>query len=360
LPQYHPIPENDAWWGAGFTEWTNVVKARPLFPGHYQPHVPAELGYYDLRSPATREAQATLAREHGIEAFCYYHYWFAGRRLLERPLQEVLAEGRPDFPFCVCWANQTWSGIWHGAPRRILLEQRYPGADDHRRHFETLLPAFSDPRYVRVNGRPLFLIFRPQELPDAARTLDLWRELAARAGLPGLYIICQHTDPRFNPHRLGFDASMIVTLGPRGRLGLPGRRLLAMLERKLGRPLVFGYEAAARNAVSAPVAGIRSYPCVMPNWDNTPRSGVRGIVLDGSTPELFRGVVRAAVERVRREPAEERLVFVKSWNEWAEGNHLEPDRKWGRGYLEVLREELERQTSVIGATPAALPDGGSP
>jgi lipopolysaccharide biosynthesis protein len=159
LPQYHPIPENDAWWGKGFTEWTNTAKARPLFRGHYQPHVPADLGFYDLRVPETRLAQATMAREYGIEGFCYYHYWFAGTRLIERPFNEVLASGQPDFPFCLCWANQTWTGAWHGLMNQILIEQTYPGTDDHRRHFDTLLPAFLDRRYMTVDGKPIFVFF---------------------------------------------------------------------------------------------------------------------------------------------------------------------------------------------------------
>jgi len=182
LPQFHPIPENDKWWGKGFTEWTNTARAKPLFRGHYQQHVPADLGFYDLRLPESRSAQANLARDYGLEAFCYYHYWFAGHRILDRPFNEVLASGEPDFPFCLCWANQTWSGIWHGAANRVLIEQTYPGIDDHRRHFETLLPAFSDKRYLTVDGKPLFIIYKPTELPNAAATTDLWREMAVKAG----------------------------------------------------------------------------------------------------------------------------------------------------------------------------------
>ncbi len=182
LPQFYPNPENDAWWGKGFTEWTNTAKARRLYPGHYQPHVPADLGYYDLRVPETRTAQAELARSYGIEAFCYYHYWFAGRRILERTFQEVLTSREPDFPFLLCWANQTWTGAWHGAPNRILIEQTYPGFDDHRRPFESLLPAFCHPRYVRVDGKPVFIIYRPTELPDTVKTIDLWGTMAREAG----------------------------------------------------------------------------------------------------------------------------------------------------------------------------------
>jgi len=182
LPQFYPNPENDAWWGKGFTEWTNTAKARRLYPGHYQPHVPADLGYYDLRVPETRTAQAELARSYGIEAFCYYHYWFAGRRILERTFQEVLTSREPDFPFLLCWANQTWTGTWHGASDRILIEQTYPGIDDHRRHFESLLPAFCHPRYVRVDGKPVFIIYRPTELPDTVKTIDLWGTMAREAG----------------------------------------------------------------------------------------------------------------------------------------------------------------------------------
>src|ERR1039457_4911938 len=166
LPQFHPIPENDEWWGKGFTEWTNTAKAKPLFTGHYQPHVPADLGFYDLRLPESRKAQADMARAYGIEAFCYYHYWFAGKRLLERPVNEIIESGEPDFPFCLCWANDTWSGIWHGTPKHILVEQTYPGYDDYKAHFDYLLKAFSDRRYLTIDGKPLFVVYQPYHMPD--------------------------------------------------------------------------------------------------------------------------------------------------------------------------------------------------
>src|SRR5215813_10755630 len=188
LPQFYPIPENDEWWGRGFTEWTNVARARRLFPGHYQPHVPADLGFYDLRVPETREAQAELARSHGIMGFCYWHYWFGGRQILDRPFREVLASGRPTLPFCLSWANESWSGIWHGAPDRILLRQIYP-ADDEKRHFEAVLPAFLDDRYIKIDGCPIFVLYQPKKVPELQRFTDVWREGALQAGLKGMYFI---------------------------------------------------------------------------------------------------------------------------------------------------------------------------
>jgi Glycosyltransferase WbsX len=367
LPQFHPIRENDEWWGPGFTEWTNVSKARRLYPGHYQPHIPADLGFYDLRLAEVREAQASMARAHGIEAFCYYHYWFAGRQLLERPFNEVLASGSPDFPFCLCWANQTWTGVWHGAPNRILVEQTYPGEADHREHFEALLPAFYDSRYLRVDGKPVFLIYAPAELPSSPQTLDLWRRLAERAGLPGLYLVCETQDPYLDPHSLGYDASVVTRVRMSLRQTLSWRQLVPISLRRLaGGPTVVPYRDATRHMVTPPVDGITSHPCVLPNWDNTPRSGARGLVFHGSTPEQFRMHLREGIRRAAHEPEGKRLLFIKSWNEWAEGNHLEPDLKWGRAYLNVLREELvgssflgQRHDGATSRTQGSPHDAGT-
>jgi len=211
LPQYHPIPENDEWWGKGFTEWTNVANAQPLYPGHHQPSLPADLGFYDLRVPETRLAQADMARAYGVDAFCYYHYWFGnGRRLLQRPFDEVLASGQPDLPFMLCWANQTWSGVWHGLSDRILVEQVYAGQKDHEAHFEMLLPAFQDARYLRIDGMPVFKVYRPTELPEPRKTISLWQDMARAAGLPGIYFLATHSDAQWNPLELGFDAYVKV------------------------------------------------------------------------------------------------------------------------------------------------------
>ena len=353
LPQFHPIPENDRWWGTGFTEWTNVARARPLFPGHEQPRLPGELGFYDLRLPETRSAQAALARDHGIEGFCYWHYWFGGTRLLERPFAEVLASGKPDLPFCLGWANQTWSGIWHGAPDRVLIEQTYPGRADHEAHFRFLLTAFQDRRYITVDGAPLFLVFQPRELPDSRRVTDLWRELAVGAGLRALHLVAvAQQEEAWDPAPLGFDAIMVsnqtrIAGPPSAHYGEAIlKRANAWRARLRGRPRVYRYEDALRRFLVPEPAGVVRYPCVIPGWDNTPRSGPRGIVLTGATPELFARNVREAVRQAAGHAPERRIVFVKSWNEWAEGNYLEPDQRWGRGFLEAMREVITASCSA--------------
>lgn len=332
LPQFHPIPENDGWWGEGFTEWTNTKKATPLFDGHYQPHVPAELGYYDLRDPEVRRAQAELARQYGIEGFCYYHYWFGdNRRLLERPFDEVLASGAPDLPFCLCWANQSWSGIWHGAPDQILMEQRYPGAQDAEAHFRFLLSAFQDERYIRVDDRPLLVIFAPRQIPQPHAFFDRWRLMAEAAGLKGLFILgIRHIRDRGNPHDIGLDGAIDM------RIPLPAKSWEA--DSSVG--VIMDHAEIAPLEIPRRKPGLLNFPCIGPSWDNTPRLGTRGIVYVNSTPELFEGNVRKAASFLAEYPVAQRLLFVKAWNEWAEGNHLEPDRKYGHQWLQALQNGL--------------------
>jgi hypothetical protein len=341
LPQFHPIPENDEWWGRGFTEWTNVTKAKPLYPGHYQPRLPADLGYYDLRVPETRAQQAEMARKYGLEAFCYYHYWFGGKQLLQRPLQEVVRMGEPDFGFCTCWANQTWTGIWHGSPNRILIEQTYPGESDHRAHFESLLSTFSDKRHIRVDGKPVFIIYRPTELPNSEKTLDFWRNMAVTSGIGGLHIVGVHENPGWQPKAYGYDASINPRL-PSRRGWVSRRNLLKWLKQKQeilrGFPTIHEYGTVLDSLLPTDFDKTITYPCVIPNWDNTPRSGANGLVLHNSSPELFRQHLKKAVSLTEGVPHDHRLIFIKSWNEWAEGNYLEPDKRFGMGYLEVIRE----------------------
>jgi hypothetical protein len=340
LPQFHPIPENDAWWEKGFTEWTNVTKARPLFDGHLQPKLPSELGFYDLRVPETRQAQAELARAHGIEGFCYWHYWFAGTRILERPFKEVLESGKPDFPFCLAWANASWTGIWHGAPDRVLIRQEYPGVADYTAHFHAVLDAFTDERYITIDGKPLFVVFHPTEFPDPVEFTDTWRELAARAGLQGLYLVGIRNHA-WLPGKFGYDACCVDYFStarkrmddPQGGQAQP-------------RPARYAYADIVRNAFHAQRYRDDQYPCVIPNWDNTPRSGLDGVVFDHSSPELFGEHLQDAIRLIEHRVGDHRLVFLKSWNEWAEGNYLEPDRMTGRAYLEAVRNVLGNKASA--------------
>jgi lipopolysaccharide biosynthesis protein len=337
LPQFHPIPENDEWWEPGFTEWTNLAAARRWFLTQRRPDLPGELGFYDLRVPEVREQQAELARAHGVTAFCWWHYWFAGRRLLERPFDEVLASGSPSLPFSLCWANQSWSGVWHGAPDRVLVEQTYPEGDDEA-HFAALLAAFRDPRYHRVGGRPLLGVFRPQELPDASRFVDTWQRLATEAGLGGLYLVAfsesRAWGAQYETHdEDGFDAAVHVEFPFRRTLGTKVRDRLRTASQRFG-PGRYHY-VEDLPAYPRSLRGV-VHPCVYPNWDNTPRSSRRGSVITDAAPSRFERHVRQAVARARLNPEGERLVFVKSWNEWAEGNHLEPDRIHGRGWLDAL------------------------
>lgn len=342
LPQYHPIPENNEWWGAGFTEWTNVTKALPLFPGHHQPNLPADLGFYDLRVPEVRDEQAELAKKHGIEGFCYYHYWFGGRRIIERPFNEVLSFGKPDFPFCLCWANETWSGVWHGNPKKILIEQTYPGIDDHKAHFQSLLPAFGDKRYITAEGKPLFLVYRPMNIPNVKEVMTLWRKMAQDAGLNGLFLVASSPTEDWDPQEFGFDGCVHSRM-PQLRRWItwhtPLQRLRQNFEKWRGYPTVHKYEEAMKSLLRKTPDLIEEYPTVIPNWDNTPRSGKNGLVLSGSTPELFRMHLREGIEIAKKLPKERKFVFIKSWNEWAEGNYLEPDRKFGMKYLQVVAEE---------------------
>ncbi|MEZ5617036.1 MAG: glycoside hydrolase family 99-like domain-containing protein [Rhodocyclaceae bacterium] len=353
LPQFYPIPENNQWWGNGFTEWANVVKARPLFKGHYQPHLPKDLGFYDLRVPEVREQQAELARYAGIEGFCYWHYWFgSGKKVLERVFTEVLESGKPDFPFCLGWANESWTGRWHGLDSQVIFEQTYPGLADYRHHFEDLLCAFKDRRYIEVDGRKLFIIYRPDFIPDLDDFLSCWNDLARQNGLRGFFFVSANIFFNHRTHKsmdgaFPRDIHEIMTV-------LPSRSLTSVLQ-GVARKLGLGSKSPTRLIDSVPlhreysdfVDWISSrrleqdiYPCVIPNWDNTPRSGARGLVLQNSSPSLFAKMIEAELTKISDRPMDKRLVFIKSWNEWAEGNYLEPDQRFGSQYLDVLREAL--------------------
>lgn len=362
LPQFHPVAENDEWWGKGFTEWTNVTKARPLFRGHYQPHLPADLGFYDLRLPEAREAQAQMAREHGIEGFCYWHYWFGnGKRMLERPFNEVLTSNKPDFPFCLAWANESWTGIWHGNPGKVLVEQQYLGKQDYIDHFNYLTTAFKDSRYITVEGKPLFYIYSPDKIPDLLSFTTLYKELAVKAGLKGLYIVANTATEEWDPRAYGCDAVNLNKLGSLYQY-LPSRKnyLLRkyrnqLLKPKIGnlyrkflrRPVnIYNYNEAIPFLVNHRQKPYDIFPCVIPNWDNTARSGVNGLILKNSTPRLFEQHLTDALQSVSSKPDDKKIIFIKSWNEWAEGNHLEPDTKFSMQYLNAVKKVLSNTVNA--------------
>ena len=371
LPQFHPIPENDQFWGPGFTEWTNVAKAKPLFRGHYQPRIPADLGFYDLRLPEVREQQAEMARAAGVEGFCYWHYWFGnGRQLLQRPFNEVLNSGKPDFPFALGWANHscttsTWTR--EGNKRKAMIaEQCYYGVNDYKMHFDYVLKAFKDKRYITIDGKPIFVIFDPYDLPKDF--IPCWRLLAKEAGLSGIHFIAnmQNTNGRpviaedghqvtkgyfstdeagkyyrYAIEQLGFDA--VLSLGTwRAEVCAKNRWWVALqrqLSARLGISIVnkYDYSQVMRHYYVPEDACEDVYPSLLPQWDRSPRAGVNGIYT-GSTPERFKETVLAALKLIKNKQPEHQVLFLKSWNEWAEGNYVEPDLKFGHGYLNALHQ----------------------
>ena len=341
LPQYHPIPENDRWWGKGFTEWTNVTKARPNFEGHYQPHLPADLGFYDLRMPEVREEQAKLARQYGISAFCYYYYWFAGKKLLNRPIDEVLQSGAPDFPLCICWANENWTRRWDGCEEDILIAQSHTEAD-HIGFITEIAPALMDARYVRIHGKPLVVVYRLGLLPEPRRTADLWREYCMNAGIGEIYLAYVQSFERMplgdEPSVYGFDAAIEF---PPHRYPVRADELLRPLINPEYQGVLFDYIKTSENFINRPWPSYKLFRTVMPSWDNTARRQDVSHVFVGSTPERYEYWLRRVVEQTRRlHFGDERIVFINAWNEWAEGNHLEPDRQFGHQYLVATKNGL--------------------
>lgn len=338
LPQYFPIPENDEWHGKGFTEWTNVTKAKPLFKGHYQPILPSELGFYDLRVPESRKAQADLAEEYGVEAFCYWHYWFGeGKRILERPFNEVLESGEPDFPFCLAWANASWTGIWYGMQDNMLLEQKYLGESDDEKHFYTVLKAFKDKRYLRVNNKPLFFVYDPTAHPNMQNFMYLWQRLAIKEGLDGIFFVGA---TRNDENLIGFDGTAHIDPFESPKQSKINKIISFIKCRLFNYPRrIIEYDDVIEFLHKKQLKE-NEFPVITPNWDNTARSGKRGSVIVNSDPAKFDLMVRNTLEKIKDRPASEKIIFVEAWNEWAEGNYLEPDIKYGRGFLEVIKRNI--------------------
>ncbi|RYD73725.1 MAG: lipopolysaccharide biosynthesis protein [Sphingobacteriales bacterium] len=336
LPQYHPVPDNDSFWGKGFTEWTNVTKAKPLFEGHKQPKLPADLGYYDLRVKEVREEQALLAKEAGIEAFCYWHYWFGnGKRILERVFDEVLESGKPEFPFCLGWANESWTGKWHGLDKEVIVEQSYPGEEDYKNHFYSILPALKDKRYLTVNGKLLFLIYNPLSLPDPLFFTNYWNALARENNLNEFYFI--GVADHWTPAKSGFNKRIRSALA--SGVSLMKKPILQRILKTKTPELLYEYKELVQQRIKEGVEADELH-CIIPNWDNTPRSGYRGRIFMGESPLQYQQWLQSAVEQVSGIDFEERIIFIKSWNEWAEGNFLEPSMEWGHQYLDATKSAV--------------------
>lgn len=359
LPQFHPIKENDEWWGKGFTEWTNVGKAKPLFKGHDQPRVPTELGYYDLRMPEVREQQAQLAREAGIEGFMYWHYWFGnGKTLMSEIINEVIATGKPDFPFCLGWANHPWyAKRWNHDDNRkhfLLQSQEYPGEQDAIEYFKSLLPAFKDNRYIKVDDKPIFYVFDPKSLPELY--IDLFKEMAIKSGLKGIYIVANIVDTTDKSIYLkkGYDAVTYQRLSGepyRFQKNIAYHRLYKLWRLVKGKlihrpPNLLNYKEVIPSLLSNIDSDEDVIPTIIPQWDHSPRSGWYGTIYEKSTPELFKIYATKAFNLVKHKKADHQLIFLKSWNEWGEGNYMEPDLTHGRGYIDALSKTVQEcQTS---------------
>lgn len=349
LPQYHPTPENNKWWGEGFTEWTNVARAQKLYRGHYQPKIPKDLGFYDLRLPESRIAQAKLAKEYGVEAFCYWHYWFGnGKRLLQRPFDEVVKSGQPDFPFCLAWANHSWAKkqFDKNGTQEILMEQTYPGKQDFIDHFYTMLPAFKDKRYVKVDGKLLFVVYNPLDSPMLKQFLYIWQKLAKENSLEGFYFIGKSDKGRLRKEILDFGYDAVYNdsvLNVHHHQNLFYKIFLEFRARFLNYPKIFKYKDAIKYMFSDAEKAENAIPVIAPNWDHTPRSGSRGILLHDCQPKYFKQLVKNVLKQVKDKPKEKQIVFIKAWNEWGEGNYMEPDLKYGRGMLEALKEAIQEE-----------------
>ena len=357
LPQFHPIPENDAWWGKDFTEWTNVRPARQLYPGHDQPRIPSELGYYSLEDATIRERQADLARSHGIHGFCYYYYWFGGKRLLHKPLDEMLRTGKPDFPFCVIWANETWTRRWDGRDKEVLLAQTY-GDEDARNFALALIPLFQDPRYIRVDGKPMLLVYRPADIPDPARYTRLWREVWRDAGVGEVHLVCALTTVFPDPLRAGFDAAVEF---PPHKSTFPYPRKLDPAKAGLDPAFTgnaYDYRDFVTNHLQSREPYYSLYRTLMLRWDNTARLKAASTMFMRCDPTIYTlWLARTVARAIGTHPVAERFVFINAWNEWAEGTYLEPDATFGDQFLKATRSTLmcsDSPTPVFDALAARM------
>ena len=351
LPQFHPIKENDLWWGKGFTEWTNATKARPLFKGHYQPHLPSDLGFYDLRLPETRREQIKMAKQYGVDGFCYHYYWFSGKRILNKPLDDMLMDPESDMPFCLCWANENWTRRWDASENEILIEQKYQ-PDDDLNFIKSVIPFFEDPRYIRVDDKPYMIVYRPQQLPDARRSMRVWREYCKSVGLGEIHICAALTHGNEDYSQFGCDSG--VEFPPHNL------REVRNVNDKINffdafRGNVVEYASVAEGYLNRAYSSERVFKTVFPSWDNTARLGENAMVIHNGTPKNYQHWLSSTIEQVQQGDESDNIVFINAWNEWAEGCHLEPDHCFGRGFL---RATLDAKNGLREF--ATFPDVGVP
>lgn len=361
LPQFHPIPENDEVWGKGFTEWTNVAQARPLFKGHYQPRIPKDLGFYDLRMPEVRKAQAELAKKAGIEGFMYWQYYFGDNKmLLERPFEEVLKTGEPDFPFCLGWANHSWqTKTWKRDASKqegktMIMEQKYDGEEQYISHFLYNLPAFKDHRYICVNGKPVFVIWNPRDHSDEIKNMiSIWQRLAKEHGLLGIHFVArQYGDDSLEwLHSLGFNAvyqeRTMLALN-KGNVKSLKSRVIGYCSRHFGIQLALNkvdFNKVFKLLVSDEARRTDVYPSLLAGYDRSPRAGKAAQIFYNFTPDSWRKHIDDVFKYIINKDTEENIVMLKSWNEWGESNYVEPDLKYGSALLDVLHDEIEKIVS---------------
>jgi lipopolysaccharide biosynthesis protein len=330
LTQFHPTPQNDRWWGKGFTEWTNVTKARPLFAGHRQPHLPSDFGFYDLRVRETRHDQIRVAKQYGIDGFCYYYYWFSGTRILNRPLDDMLADSDSDMPFCLCWANENWTRRWDAADHEVLIAQQYLPGDDLN-FIKSLARFFEDRRYIRVDGKPFLIVYYPQHLPDPRRTAEIWRGYCRSIGMGDIHICAALTHGNEDYLNFGFDSGVEFP---------PHNLRLANINLRLGfydafRGNVMEYATIAQSYLERTYTAPRVFKTVFPSWDNTARVKDRALIVLNGVPENYEYWLSATIDLTLRSGGDDKIIFINAWNEWAEGCHLEPDRWFGHGFLQA-------------------------
>lgn len=354
LPQFHTIPENDEWWQKDFTEWTNVKKATSYFPGHYQPHVPVNENYYDLSNNNVLEQQAELAKQFGIYGFCFYHYWFNGDLLLEKPLHNMLSAGKPAMPYCLCWANENWTRTWDGQDKQVLKEQHY-SAEDDKNHIHYLIRFFQDERYIKIGNKPVILMYRTELHPNITLLTEIWREEAKKAGFDDLYMIRVENHLKgIDPATHGFDAGMEFApdSGYKGKKiakeNYPKYLLSKFLHRTGFRKsvhfsnFIYSYTSMVNSLINKPDRPYKYFRCVFPSWDNSARRKTGATIYLRSSPSVFQNWVKKIARHTKRKFNEkEQFFFINAWNEWGEGCHLEPDEKWGKQYLEALKRGLE-------------------